>query len=264
MMHSTAILHPSHRSDSWQMTSPRRTNSNENISFSNENTRYNNQNSLPVHFFNTIGHVNHLTNSYNYKSHLSVPYNVVNDNTNFNQYPLQMISSHAQHPYPMRFESILKAPANFRDSALYSNDPKDPIFSYHVAEQMAAENNGIQHAPAMDQCQYPSSYLYQPSYTNIPGRKQENDNTQDWPVIDEAGYASLIRNKNSKPASMNRMADEPVYEKIQETNGFRKTNENSEYFESDSGTSSGLASSLNKYRTTFLVKHIIKTLRTLF
>ena len=43
MMHSTAIPHPSHRSDSWQMTSPRRTNSNENISFSNENIRYNNQ-----------------------------------------------------------------------------------------------------------------------------------------------------------------------------------------------------------------------------
>ena len=53
------------------------------------------------------------------------------------------------------------------------------------------------------------------------GGRQESDNTQDWPVIDEAGYASLIRNKNSKPASKNRMADEPVYEKIQETNGFR-------------------------------------------
>ena len=102
---------------------------------------------------------------------MSVPYNVVNDNTNFNQYPLQMMSSssHAQHPYPMRFESILKAPANFRDSALYSNDPTDPMFSYHVAEQMAAGNNGLQHASAMDQCQYPSSFLYQPSYTNIPG-----------------------------------------------------------------------------------------------
>ena len=100
---------------------------------------------------------------------MSVPYNVVNDNTNFNQYPLQMMSPHAQPPYPMRFESILKAPANFRDSALYSNDPTDPMFSYHVAEQMAAGNNGLQHASAMDQCQYPSSYLYQPSYTNIPG-----------------------------------------------------------------------------------------------
>ena len=44
--------------------------------------------------------------------------------------------------------------------------------------------------------------------------KQEGENDHDWPVIDEAGYASLIR-KNRKQHS-NSNNDEPVYEKIQE------------------------------------------------
>ena len=104
----------------------------------------------------------------------------MNDNTNFNQLPLQMIShprpdgqQYQQHPYhpQMRFESILKAPANFRDSALYSNDPTDPMFSYHLAQQLGDGNNGLQPGSAsVNQSQHPSSQFYQPSYSNIPGK----------------------------------------------------------------------------------------------
>lgn len=49
--------------------------------------------------------------------------------------------------------------------------------------------------------------------------KTEVENNQDWPVIDEAGYASLIRKNKKQLPSTN--IDEPVYEKIQETNNFR-------------------------------------------
>ena len=43
MMHSNTIHHPSHRTDSWQMLSPRRSNSIEKLSISNENIRYHHQ-----------------------------------------------------------------------------------------------------------------------------------------------------------------------------------------------------------------------------
>ena len=49
--------------------------------------------------------------------------------------------------------------------------------------------------------------------------KTEVKNDKDLPVIDEAGYASLIRKNKKQPSSTN--IDEPVYEKIQETNNFR-------------------------------------------
>ena len=69
-----------------------------------------------------------------------------------------MISS---APYPMSYDSILKAPANFRDSALYSNDPTDPMFTYNVPQHLADRN--------IDQHQNPHNHFDQPSYTNIPG-----------------------------------------------------------------------------------------------
>ena len=97
----------------------------------------------------------------------------MNDSSNINQLPLQMLSpSHpqAQQPYQMRLDSILKAPANFRDSALYSNDPTDPMFSYHIAHEMTDGNTGMTPAVVVDQGQHSSSYMYQPSYTNIPGK----------------------------------------------------------------------------------------------
>ena len=43
MMHSNTIHHPSHRTDSRQILSPRRTNSIEKLSFSNENIQYHHQ-----------------------------------------------------------------------------------------------------------------------------------------------------------------------------------------------------------------------------
>ena len=46
------------------------------------------------------------------------------------------------------------------------------------------------------------------------GSKNDDTSIQDWPIIDEAGYASLIR--KGKKASISGTPDEPVYEKIQE------------------------------------------------
>ena len=69
----------------------------------------------------------------------------------------------------MSFESILKAPANFRDSALYSNDPSDPMFLYNVAQHLEDGNAVIPPISVVDQHQYPRNYSYQPSYTNISG-----------------------------------------------------------------------------------------------
>jgi hypothetical protein len=87
------------------------------------------------------------------------------NNNNFNQ-PQQLLIS-SQH-YPS-FDSILKAPSNFRDSALYSNDPSNPMFSYNVPQGVVDRNGEIQPVPVVDQRQNPKNYFYQPSYTNIPG-----------------------------------------------------------------------------------------------
>ena len=81
------------------------------------------------------------------------------NNNNFNQTP-QPLSISSQH-YPRSFDSILKAPANFRDSALYSNDPTDPMFTYNVPQHLADRN--------IDQHQNPHNHFDQPSYTNVPG-----------------------------------------------------------------------------------------------
>ena len=85
---------------------------------------------------------------------------------NFNQQPLWI----ASQQYPMSYDSILKAPANFRDSALYSNDPSDPMFAYHVAQHIADGDGFVQPISAIDQRQHPQSYLNQPNYINIPGK----------------------------------------------------------------------------------------------
>ena len=90
------------------------------------------------------------------------------NNNNFNQPPPQQLLISSQH-YPRSFDSILKAPANFRDSALYSNDPSDPMSAYNVPQPLADGNGAIQHVSVVDQRQNPQNYFYQPSYTNIPG-----------------------------------------------------------------------------------------------
>ena len=46
-------------------------------------------------------------------------------------------------------------------------------------------------------------------------------NSEDWPTIDEAGYASLIRRKNSHSNIDQNESDEPLYEKIPENAGSR-------------------------------------------
>ena len=120
------------------------------------------QTSLPVHFFNTIGHGNH--HAY-YKQQFSVPYHSNNENASHQQ---QLVSS--QH-HPLSFDSVLKAPANFRDSALYSNDPNDHKFPFQVVPHFSADDETLQPAAVIDQRQQ-QHYFYQPSYTNIPGNAE--------------------------------------------------------------------------------------------
>ena len=127
------------------------------------------QNSLPVHFFNTIGHVNHHQHA-SYKNHSSVPYHCVNDNSTFNPQPFLI---HAQHLHPTNVDSILKAPANFRDSALYTNDPSDPMFRYNIPQHRTDGEEALQAVSGTDQRKPQEHYFHQPSYTNIPGIQRQ-------------------------------------------------------------------------------------------
>ena len=132
------------------------------------------QNSLPIHFFNTIGHVTHRHNYHpyaDYKQHLSVPYHFVNSPYhNFNLQPQHLLAASGTHP--MSFESILKAPDNFRDSALYTNDPSDPMFLYNVPPPRNERLDPQQTESTVNRQQQQPNYDFQPSYTNIPGMTQ--------------------------------------------------------------------------------------------
>ena len=132
------------------------------------------QNSLPIHFFNTIGHVTHRHNYHpyaDYKQHLSVPYHFVNSPYhNFNLQPQHLLAASVTHP--MSFESILKAPDNFRDSALYTNDPSDPMFLYNVPPPRSERLDPPQTGSNVNMQQQQPNYDFQPSYTNIQGMTQ--------------------------------------------------------------------------------------------
>merc|ERR1719361_2511516 len=108
------------------------------------------------------------------------------------------------------------------------------MFLYNVPPPRNGRLDPPQTVSTVNRQQQQPNHDFQPSYTNIPGR-----NAEDWPTIDEAGYASLIRRKNSHSNIDQNESDEPLYEKIPENaesrNGYKINSPNASHLITSNG-----------------------------